>query len=194
MPRTEAQRRFDALRAIFTAAAAAPPGAQPAEPIVNIVVDQVTFETHLAPRRLIELRPELPSLRIDQRGCETTSGIPVTPDDAVRAALAGYVPRVVLDSAGVVIDLGRRRRLFTGAAADAVRLAATRCGFQGCDIEVSLCEIDHLIDWVRHSPTAPRNGAPLCRTHNQAKTRSFRVERDDNGRLHTHRPDTTNLG
>ena len=194
MPRTDAQRRFDALMTIFTAAAAAPPGAQPAEPIVNIVVDQVTFETHLALRRLIELRPDRPSLRIDQRRCETASGVPVTPDDAVRAALAGHVRRVVLDSAGVVIDLGRRRRLLTAAAAEAVRLAATRCGFQGCDIAVSLCEIDHLIDWARHGPTAPRNGGPLCRTHNQAKNRGFRTERDNNGRLHTHRPDTTSLG
>ena len=102
--------------------------------------------------------------------------------------------RVVLDSAGVVIDLGRRRRLFTGATAEAVRLAATRCGFQGCDIAVSLCEIDHLIDWARHGRTAPHNGSPLCRTQNQAKNRCFRLERDDNGRLHTYRPDTTRLG
>ena len=158
------------------------------------MVDQVTFETHLARRRLIELRPDRPSLRIDQRRCETASGVPVTPDDAVRAALAGHVRRVVLDSAGVVIDLGRRRRLFTGAAADAVRLAATRCGFQGCDIAVSLCEIDHLIDWARHGPTSPRNGAPLCHTHNQAKNHGFRIERDDHGHLHTIRPDNTHLG
>ena len=50
LERTDRQRRFDALLAIFTAAAAS--GVVGViEPLVNIVVDQTTFEHHLAPRR-----------------------------------------------------------------------------------------------------------------------------------------------
>ena len=39
LPRTDAQRIFDALAAIFLASASTPPGSQPPEPVVNIVVD-----------------------------------------------------------------------------------------------------------------------------------------------------------
>ena len=39
------------------------------------------------------------------------------------AALLGHVRRTVIDSRGVVVDLGRRERLFTGAAADADTLS-----------------------------------------------------------------------
>ena len=170
MPRTDAQRRFDALHAIFTAAVSVPAGARPPEPIVNIVVDQVTFESHLALLRLIELRPDQPQLRIDQRRCETTSGIPLTPDDVVRAALAGKVRRVVLDSAGVVIDLGRKRRLFTHAAAEAIRLMSTHCGFAGCDINAALCEIDHLMNGPATAPPDPATPRPSAAPTTRPRT------------------------
>ena len=49
------------LLAIFEAAAVAPIDGQTPEPVVNIVVDQVTFETHLARRRLIPLPADLPT-------------------------------------------------------------------------------------------------------------------------------------
>lgn len=42
--------------------------------------------------------------------CETDNGVPVHPHDVLRAALAGHVRRVVLDSAGHVIDFGRKKR------------------------------------------------------------------------------------
>jgi Domain of unknown function (DUF222) len=44
MERTTAQRRFDALRAIFERAASTAPGARPPEPVVNVVVDQPLHE------------------------------------------------------------------------------------------------------------------------------------------------------
>ena len=193
LPRTDAQRRFDALRAIFTAAATAPADGQTPEPEVTIVVDQVTFETHLARRRLLRLDPNLPNLRLDQRRCETANGVPVTPEDALQAAIAGRVRRVVFDSAGTVIDLGRRCRLFVGAAAEAVRLALQQCGFPGCDLPEALCQLDHLTDWADDGRTDPHNGAPMCGRHNRLKNRGFRIERDDDGHLHTYRPDGSEI-
>jgi hypothetical protein len=131
LPRTDAQRRFDALYAIFQAAPTAPLDGRAPEPVVNIVVDQVTWETHLARRRLIELRDDLPDLPVAARRCETTTGILLDPDDVLAAAFTGHVRRVVLDSASVVTDLGRRRRLFTGGAREAVRLGSRRCVWPG---------------------------------------------------------------
>ena len=47
LERTATQRRADAIHAIFMAAASTPADAQRPEPVVNIVVDQRTFEEHV---------------------------------------------------------------------------------------------------------------------------------------------------
>ena len=194
MPRSDAQRRFDALLAIFEAAAVAPIDGQVPEPVVNIVVDQVTFETHLARRRLIPLPADLPDVAIVDRRCETTGGILLDPDDVIAAALAGHIRRVVLDSAGVVIDLGRKRRLFTGAAREAVRLQSKRCIWLGCSLPSGRCQSDHSDQWAaHHGQTRPDNGTPLCGRHNRWKNRGYRTRRDDNGNWHTYRPDGTEI-
>ncbi len=48
LERTAAQRRFDALRAIFERAASTCQAPGLPEPVVNILVDQVTFEAWVA--------------------------------------------------------------------------------------------------------------------------------------------------
>ena len=199
MPRTDAQRRWDALKQVFLDAASRPAEVQRPEPVVNIVMDAVTFETTLARMRLINLPDRGPMRRIDklpveQWRCETTSGVLVDPVAAVVAALHGHVRRVVFDSVGNVIDLGRRRRLFTGAAREAVRLQAPRCIWPGCHIPAGRCQSDHLDEWQHDGPTSPDNGAPLCGRHNRWKTRGYRLWRDPEGLWHTTRPDGTHIG
>jgi hypothetical protein len=195
LPRSDAQRRFDALWAIFEAAAVAPPDGQAAEPVVNVLVDHVTFEGHLARRGLIPLPKNLPEISIVDRRCETTSGILLDPDDVIAAAFAGHVRRVVFDSAGVVIDMGRKRRLFAGSAREAVLLQASRCIWPGCCLPSGRCQADHADEWVaQQGATRPGNGAPLCGRHNRWKNKGFRTSRDDNGNWHTYRPDGTAIG
>jgi Domain of unknown function (DUF222) len=194
MPRTDAQRRFDAMLAIFEAAAVAPVDGQAPEPVVNVVVDQVTFETHMARRRLIPWPADLPDVSVIDRRCETTSGILLDPDDVIAAAFAGHVRRVVFDSAGVVIDVGRKRRLFTGAAREAVMLQSGRCIWPGCCLPSGRCQADHEEEWVAHDgATRPDNGSPLCGRHNRWKNKGFRTRRDDQGNWHTYRPDGTEI-
>jgi hypothetical protein len=76
-------------------------------------------------------RPPATGDEVDHERCETTTGITISPRDAVIASMLGHVRRVVVDSSGRVIDLGRRRR-FTGAARDAVLLDGRRCLWPGC--------------------------------------------------------------
>jgi hypothetical protein len=65
----------------------------------------------------------------------------------------GQIRRVVVDAAGVVVDMGRRRRLFTGNARHAVMLQATHCVAAGCHTPIRHCQADHLHDWQHHGPT-----------------------------------------
>ncbi len=199
MARTSAQRRWDALVQVFRAAASTPVGAQRPEPTVNIVIDVETFEDALARMRLIPMRDEspIPSVRhaaASVRRCETADGALVTPRDAVMAAMHGHVRRVVFDSGGNVIDLGRRRRLFAGAAREAVRLQAPRCTWPGCAVTAGHCNADHTTDWQHGGKTRPANGGPLCPKHDRAKNDGYRVFRDDAGQWHTFRPNGTEIG
>ena len=65
----------------------------------------------------------------------------------------GRIRRVVFDSAGVVIDAGRLRRLFDGAMRDLMRLHSPTCIFPGCNRPATWCQIDHLTDWQHGGTT-----------------------------------------
>ena len=173
LSRTPAQRRADALYAIFTAAAASPVGGGANEPIVNILIDLQTYEKTFT--AMIDGTP-LPSLvgeswDLHRRRCETTAGIMIDPCEAVAASLIGTVRRVLIDSSSTVIDLGRRSRLFTGVSRDAVWLRRRRCLWPGCLI--LHCEVDHRVAWSKGGTTSPDNGDPLCSRHNRWKTRGY---------------------
>jgi hypothetical protein len=192
LERTGAQRRFDALLAIFTAAAASGSG-DASHPLVNILVDQVSFEHHLAKMCGAEV-DALDPATVDDRRCETSTGHQLDPGDVLAAALTGHVRRVVLDSTGVVIDLGRRSRVFTGSARDAVILADRWCIWPGCDLRSGRCQTDHTTAWSTNGATRPDNGAPACARHNRWKQRGYRTWRDPDGHWHTYRPDGTEIG
>ena len=95
--------------------------------------------------------------------------------------------------AGLVVDYGRKRRLFTGAAAHAARLSTPCCAHRGCSIPARRCDLDHLHDWHHHGPTDQDNSAPRCPRHHRAKQLGFRVRRDPTGHWHTYRPDGTEI-
>jgi hypothetical protein len=192
LERSDRQRRFDALVAIFKAATASGVVGR-CDPLVNVIVDQVTFEHHLAKLAGADVEP-LDPLTVDDRRCETSAGHQMDPADMLAAALSGHVRRVVLDTAGVVIDLGRRRRLFTGGARDAVLLGDRWCMWPGCDLRSGRCQADHSTPWAADGLTRPDNGAPACGRHNRWKQRGYRTVRDSDGHWHTYRPDGSEIG
>ncbi|WP_040496568.1 DUF222 domain-containing protein, partial [Ilumatobacter nonamiensis] len=152
LARTDRQRRFDALVAIFrTAASTEHIATTAAEPLVNVVIDAHTWGRTLIAAGLttghdLDGNPIDPFTGLsaershdvldlvdaNRSMCATTNGVPVHTHDVLRAALAGHVRRVVLDSDRVIIDQGRRQRLFTGTARRAARLLIRRCEHAGC--------------------------------------------------------------
>jgi hypothetical protein len=79
----------------------------------------------------------------ERRRCHASTGTAVHADLALRALITGRIRRVVVESAGVVIDMGRTQRLFTGKARDAAQLMVATCAHRGCDIPATLCDVDH---------------------------------------------------
>jgi hypothetical protein len=231
LPRTDGQRRMDALYRIFCDAAghtASMPGGS--QICTEFVIDQTTFERELRRRFGADVEPDerLASFFADiiatttpadhPFGCEPTDptepadpvvvpdqgqvirshsidGHPIHPAEVVAAAMVHHVRRVVMDRKGVIIDMGRRERLFRGARRTAILLGNHHCPWPGCQVPASQCQSDHLEGWAAptRGPTSPENGAPLCGHHNRTKEQGFTVIRDEHGRWHTYRPDGTEI-
>jgi hypothetical protein len=138
-------------------------------------------------------RPIAPTIDPAKRRCETITGSLMQADEILYRMLIGQVRRVVYDSYGTVIDLGRKRRLFTGSARDAIMLNATRCFWPGCDMPVTQCEADHVQPWTDNGHTSPANGTPACSHHNRTKNHGYKVRRSPDGQWHTYRADGTEL-
>jgi len=188
MERTERQRRFDAVLAVFLAAAGS--GVLGAfTPTVNVLCDQATLEHAVA--KALGGNPE-PLDPNQPHRCETSSGIPLDPLDVLVAAAIGHVRRVVLDSASVVVDVGRRQRLFTGPLREVILAIARFCFWPGCHHAPR--EVDHVLPYGHDGPTDACNGGPACGCHNRWRTRGYRTWRDPDGHWHHYRPDGTELG
>jgi hypothetical protein len=220
LARTQPQRSYDAFvdmlrraHAHLDADADAP--AAP-NPLVNLVVDHRTMglvlaDAGLAPTTSLSGHPIEPftGLPAHTTGdllndlvadpdafahlhCETADGTPVHPHDVLRAVLAGHIRRVVVDAQGVLIDMGRKSRLFTGPAREAAKLLVRRCDHAGCDLPEDFCEVDHVVEWVDQGTTDQINAGVPCGHHNREKhRRKFTRRRSIHGQSYTIRPDGT---
>jgi len=213
LPRTDAQRRFDAMLAIFAAAASAPGVPRSGEPLVNVVVDARTAAELLAEAAGVDVAgvesagvesagadaagagavPRSPD-EVLWRRCETVDGVQLPRADVLAALLVGQLRRVVLDSAGRVIDLGRRSRLFRGGAREAVLLLERRCLWPGCNAPPGRLQADHLHGWAfEGGRTDHDDGGPACGHHNLVKRQGYSARRDEHGCWHVYRPDGTEI-
>ena len=212
LPRTAAQRSFDALKAIFAAAAASPEARALPEPTVGLVIDHRTAHEALAHAGIVlpngnqieldddgsianpdELLTGLVDELTDQpdafldRRCETSTGAAVHPSVVLRALLTGHVRRVVVDSQGTVINYGTKQRLFTtGMAREAAMLLIRTCSHPGCETPARFCQVDHDHEWSDGGSTDQRNSRIKCGHDNRNKHRKrWRTRRDNRGRPYT---------
>lgn len=212
LARTDAQRRFDAVVAIFHQAYAASGDGKLPDPVVNLVCDQRTMHDLLARAGIVLANGDTLDLddltrqqieavlaefvrdpsSILTRRCETSSGHAVPPRLLIQALLTAQVRRVVLDARSTVIDLGERKRLFTGNARVAATLLERFCHHPGCEVPADRSQVDHNESHADGGRTDQDNAGPECGPHNRFKYRNeWRTRRSDNGRTYNIRSDGT---
>ncbi len=188
LPRTEQQRRADALHRIFNDAANNPNSAVPASFQHVIVWSAETYAAALASFGT----PTRPRFDPETYRCETIDGTRLDPVETAAESLDAPIRRAVVNARSVVIDLGESRR-FTGLTRLATQLWGHHCPWPGCQVPTSHCEIDHLHQHAKGGQTNPNNGIPLCGRHNRLKQKGFSTYRDPAGHWHIRRPDGTEL-
>ncbi len=78
---------------------------------------------------------------------------------------AGILPMVMGAHDPVPLDVGRRRRLFTGALRDVILARDQGCAFPGCDRPPADCDIHHVVPWHQGGSTSYDNGVTVCSFH-----------------------------
>jgi hypothetical protein len=143
--RTPKQRRADALRVMAERSAAKPPGATEARVLLHVLAGHDSVD----------------------RMCELSNGSVVTPGEVLPVLDKADVERAVFDGPSKVIDVGVRKRLFTGATRTAVLLRDRTCQHPSCDVAAEDCEVDHVIPYEAGGPTVQTNGRCWCKYHHR---------------------------
>ncbi|MGW5556706.1 DUF222 domain-containing protein [Micromonospora sp. NPDC003944] len=94
-------------------------------------------------------------------------GLRLTPNTVRRLACDAAILPAVLGGAGQVLDVGRQRRLVTGALHRALVLRDGGCAFPGCDRPPRWCAAHHLRHWADGGPTSLDNAVLLCGHHHR---------------------------
>ncbi len=160
--RSGSDRRADALVRVLMRGATRESGDLPA-PLVHVTIGQELAQDMIrAATEPDGHRTVLDAQHGDlNRRCELADGTPLHPHLAM-AVLA------VTES--VVLDLGDSTRSFPNDIKLAILVAARgRCRTPGCDAPYAWLQADHIHPWIRHGPTATRNGQSLCRPDNRHK-------------------------
>jgi hypothetical protein len=80
---------------------------------------------------------------------------------------ANIIP-LVLNGAGMPLDIGRSQRLASAAQRRALEATHDTCAFDGCAVAFHACQIHHIEYWERGGPTDMDNMVPLCSRHHHA--------------------------
>lgn len=92
-------------------------------------------------------------------------GTLIAPDEARRLVDQADVYWAVVDAKGVLLRLGRDRRIATAGQTAALIARDHGCSFPGCDTGPEWCERHHVLAWIDGGATDLDNLTLLCRYH-----------------------------
>ena len=99
-----------------------------------------------------------------------------------------------MTGAGVLIDAGRLRRLYTGPVRQVLQALEPRCIWLGCMIRAAISQIDHLKNYSDGGLTDAATAGVMCMHHNLFKYQHrYHARRDEAGHWTITRPDGTPL-
>ena len=166
--RTTAQRRADGLTQIVQTACdhSLLPTSGGQRPHVNILLDPRA----LASAPTTEVSVGVPSPVVSPGRLLGNPGTPgfLHPLSVARVACDAQVTALLLDSEGVVVNLGRTQRLFSASQRRLLALRDGGCRYPGCDRPPAHTDAHHVRSWQAGGSTDIPNAILLCRHHHRA--------------------------
>ncbi len=150
-PRDHGARMWDALVQLAQHALDTdlPPASHGARPRVAVTIDAEILAGETAGVGVTEDGLEVPATAIRRLACDC---------DLIR---------VLLDTDGCVLDVGRTQRLVTPAIWTALVARDTHCAFPGCTRPPVMCHAHHIRHWTHGGITALDNLVLLCGHHHR---------------------------
>jgi hypothetical protein len=148
LARTPAQRRADALTEMAIRSGTAPAHGRRPAPLFSVVVGWETFHGRI---------------------CELANGDIVAPGALIPWLHHADIERIVFGPRSRIIDVGHRRRLFTGALRRAIAIRDHHCYHPLCEEPAHRCQIDHIQPYAQGGPTTQTNGRLACGYHNRLR-------------------------
>jgi hypothetical protein len=98
----------------------------------------------------------------------TSFGADLPVETIRRIACDANIIPLVLNGAGMPLDIGRGQRLASAAQRRALEATHDTCAFDGCAVAFHACQIHHIEYWEHGGPTDLDNMVPLCSRHHHA--------------------------
>ena len=112
---------------------------------------------------------------------ETTDGTQLSADQLLRIADEAEIWPTIIDRHGVLLAMGRKRRIASRAQTLALIAREGGCSFPGCTHPPELCDRHHIVDWILGGKTDLNNLTLVCRyhhTHFAQKSWTCRINTD----------------
>jgi hypothetical protein len=172
--RSLAQRRYDALMQLVGLGLADRNGRIDPAHAIHIDIDAVTLAGGFNP-----------SGRSDIAGFGS-----ILPTQVQLLLCGSWISRVVMDTDGQPLELGRASRLFTPAQQQAIIARDRGCAIAGCDRPPHWCDTHHLDPWAppTQGETNIDNGISLCRGHHTHVHNGWKPVPNPDGTWHLEPP------
>jgi hypothetical protein len=123
---------------------------------------------------------------------EMEFSLPIASESVQRIACDCAVTRVLLSEESMTIDVGRSKRVMSGALRKALRVRDGHCQWPRCERPASLCQGHHLLHWIEGGETTMGNMVLLCRRHHRmVHEGGWQMVRTDSGEIMTIAPTIT---
>jgi hypothetical protein len=149
--------------------------------LAELIEHLPTDHLHPATAATILVTIDEGALRDRLRAAGLDTGDKISAGDARRLACNASLVPVVLGTASLPVDLGRKNRLFNDPQRTALAARHSTCAADGCERPYSWCELHHWEPWKLGGRSDLRFAVPLCHFHHR------RVH--DTGFVHARLPD-----
>ncbi|HSS94432.1 MAG TPA: HNH endonuclease signature motif containing protein, partial [Candidatus Dormibacteraeota bacterium] len=115
---------------------------------------------------------------------EMEFALPISSKAVERLACDCSLTRILLDADSMVIDVGRAKRVVSGAQSKALRVRDGGCVVPGCDRPARWSSAHHVVHWIHGGATDLSNLTLLCyRHHGMVHEGGCQLVRSDDGRM-----------